>query len=103
MNKEEILAKSRNENKDEGFTVAENKGRIIGISTFCLVFIFIVIFSFFNGISSSAPSAMFWAFMAASAYPQYKFTKNKTYLITTIAGALVSIMKLAIFVIEVLG
>ena len=37
MNKEEILAKSRKENNDEGKKNAENKGREIGIVSFLIL------------------------------------------------------------------
>ena len=103
MNKEEILLKSRKENNDEGLKVAENKGREIGMAAFCIVFIFVVLFNFFNGIDSTASMAMFWEFLAAEAYPKYRFTKNKTYLVTTIAGGIASILNLVNYVISVLG
>lgn len=102
MNKEQILARSRAEKTDEGMQQAENRGRRIGISTFCIVFIFIVLFNLFNGQHSYAPYAMFWAFVAAEAYPKYRFTKNKAYLISTIAGFIASIASLASFVLSVL-
>ncbi len=102
MKKEEILAKSRKEKNDEGFIAARNHGQKIGIGAFCLVFAFIVIFDFFNGQSSYAPLAMFWAFLAAEAYPQYKFTQNKAYLITVIAGTIACIASLGSVVITTL-
>jgi len=63
MNKEEILTKSRNEKNDEGMILAENKGRKIGVSAFCAVFIVIVLFNMFNDKSNYAPFAMLWAFL----------------------------------------
>ncbi len=103
MNKDEILARSRKENKDEGITCAENRGRKIGISAFCFVFGFIVLFNFFNGQSSYAPMAMFFAFIAAESYPMYSFTKNKGYLIPVVSGAAASIACLGSLVITTLG
>ena len=102
MNKEEILAKSRKENNDEGFVAAKNHGQKIGIGAFCLVFAFIAVFNIFNGQSSYAPMAMFWAFLAAEAYPQYKFTQNKGYLIAGIAGTIACIASLGSLVITTL-
>lgn len=61
MDKEEILAKSRQEKKDEGMTEAENRGRRIGVMAFSAIFIFIVLFNLFNGQPNYAPMAMFWA------------------------------------------
>ncbi len=102
MNKEEILTRSRNENKDEGMSAAENKGRKIGSLVFCLVFIFITVFNLLNGQSNYAPAAMFWAFIAAESYPKYVFTKQKTYMVTTVAGAVASIASLGSFIITTL-
>ena len=49
MNKEEILARSRNERIDEGVIEAENRGRKLGYFIFSVVCIFILIFNFING------------------------------------------------------
>ena len=94
MNREEILAKSRAEKTDEGMQQAENRGRRIGVSAFCCVYVFIVIFNFVH--------AMFWAFVAAEAYPKYRFTGNKGFLASTVAGTLASAASLGSFVISVL-
>lgn len=102
MNKEEILERSRKEHKDEGFQSAEDKGRELGMIAFCLVFIFITIFNLIHGRENEAPLAMFWAFLAAEAYPKYRFTKRKSYLVSTIAGAIASILNLIQYVITVL-
>lgn len=91
MNKEEILQKSRQENKDEGRIAAEAAGRKIGVTAFCIVFVIIMLLNFFSGQSNYGVMAMFWAFLAAEAYPKYRFTKQKTYLVTVIAGAIASI------------
>lgn len=102
MNREEILLKSRQEKNDEGMTAAETEGRKIGMTTFCIVFIIITIFNFFNGQSNYAPMAMFWAFVAAEAYPKYRFTKNKAFLISTIAGGIASVFSIANLVLTTL-
>lgn len=103
MNREEILAKSRNENKDEGMIAAENRGREIGMAAFTIVFIFIAFFNFFHGQDNNTISALFWIFLAAESFPKYQFTKNKIYLVTTIAGALTCILSLVNYVLEILG
>lgn len=102
MNREEILEKSRKEKSDEGLISAENQGRKIGILAFCGVFVFVILFNFFNGQPNYAPMAMFWAFFAAEAYPKYKFTQRKAYLVTVVMGAVASIAFLANFVITTL-
>lgn len=102
MNKEDILARSRKEMADEGLRDAENKGRRLGITAFCGVFIFVVMFNLYQGQSSYAPFAMFWAFLAAESYPKYRFSRNKTYLVTTFAGAIASACYLVSYVPEVI-
>lgn len=103
MNREEILAKSRKENIDEGMIEAENKGRKMGVGVFCIVFAFIVIFNIINGQTTDrAVKAMFWAFLAVEAYPKYAFTKQKSYLFITIVGAIASIASLGTFILTVL-
>lgn len=102
MNREEILAKSRKENNDEGLIEAENRGRKIGIAVFCSVLIFIIIFNLFNAQSNYVPMALFWAYIAAETYPKYKFTSKSGYLITVIAGAVASIAYLLCHVLMVL-
>ena len=52
---------------------------------------------------NDAPIAVFWAYVAAEAYPRYRFSKDKSLLVTTIAGGLLSIANLITYVIDVLG
>ena len=102
MDKEEILQKSRQERNDEGLVAARGQGQKVGVGAFCVVFAVIVAFNFANGLSSYAPMAMFWAFLAAEAYPQYRFTKNKGYLVATVAGAIACVAFLGSLVITTL-
>lgn len=102
MNREEILAKSREEKHDEGFLEAENQGRKIGMIAFCIIFIFIIIFNLINGIKSYGPMTMFWAFLAAESYPKYRFTKNKLYLCHTIVSAIASLGFLLCYILTAL-
>ncbi len=104
MDKNEILEKSRNENKDEGMIEAENKGMRIGFIFFCILFVFMAVFNLFFGetVTFNAMSALFWAFFAALTYGRYRFTKSKVYLFTVIAGAFASLMNVINFVVEVL-
>lgn len=103
MNKEEILAKSRRENLDEGKKNAENQGRQIGIISFITVLIFLFIFNMCTNRSNDALAAVFWAYVAAEAYPRYRFSKEKSLLATSIAGGFLSIANLITYVIGVLG
>lgn len=99
MNREEILAKSRDEKIDEGMISAENRGRKIGSYAFCLIFIFITLFNLFTGRGNDGPQAMFWAFVAAEAYPKYRFTGKRAYMVITVAGSFNAAAALASFVI----
>lgn len=103
MNREEILEKSRKEKQDEGMLNAENRGRKLGMVAFCIVFIAIMLINFCTGHSNHAPLAMFWAFLAAEAYPKYKFTGRKSYLVITVAGGLASLFALLNYLVEIMG
>ena len=103
MDREEVLKRSRGEHQDEGFAEAENRGRKIGMIAFACVFVFISLFNLFHGRENHAPQSMFWAFVAAEAYPKYVFTKQKVYLVIVIAGAFTSVCALINFVLSVLG
>lgn len=100
MNKEEILAKSRLEQNDEGIIQAEHRGRKYGLVAFSIVFIIITFVNLFKGQSNYGPMAMFWAFLAAESYPKYKFTNQKAYLISTIAGTIASIAYVLSFLMD---
>lgn len=103
MDKEQILEKSRSENLDEGIKNAENQGREIGITAFFIMLIIIIIFNWCTNQTNDALLAVFWAFVAAEAYPRYRFSKKKSLLVTTIAGGLVSLANLITYMISVLG
>ena len=102
MTREEILARSRSEHRDEGMEYAENLGRKIGFSAFCCVFLILILFQFFTGGEVEGFLALFWAFLAAEALPNYQFTRKKSYLITAICGALASLLFLVDFMLDAL-
>ncbi|MDO4170034.1 MAG: DUF6442 family protein [Lachnospiraceae bacterium] len=103
MNKEEILAKSRAENNDEGVKNIENESIRIGFKACSCVFIFIILFNYFTGKDNYVPFAMFCAFAAAESYPKYTFTRNKKYIFFIIIDAIASILSLLSYVESVLG
>jgi hypothetical protein len=104
MNKEEILEKSRQSQKDEGIEYAENQGRKIGFMAFSILFAFLIIFNLFFGESCTfhAISSLFWAFIAAESYGKYRFLKQKLYLVTVIAGSMASIISVINYVLTTL-
>ena len=103
MNRDEILAKSRAEGIDEGAREAENRGRKMGVTAFCLMEVAVAAFNALTEQPNYVPLALFWTFLAAEAYPRYRFSKDKSLLVTTIAGGLLSIANLINYVIDVLG
>lgn len=100
MNKEEILSKSRQSNKDEGLEYIENKGRKIGYLIFICIFAFIVIFNAFIGQKSDAVSALFWTFGVAENITKYQFTHEKKNLILAIGFLITTIFSLTNFVLS---
>ena len=72
MDKEEILARSRRERVDEGAKNAENHGMKIGIVCFLANTRSSVLmaFNFFTGQQNDALLAVFWAYVAAEAFPR---------------------------------
>ena len=102
MEKEEVLAMSRREKTDEGFTVAEHQGRRLGVAAFSAVLIFIVLFNLFTGQNNNIPLSLCWAFVAAEAYPKYKFTRKSSYLVVVVAGSIACIAFLIAHILSVL-
>lgn len=102
MNKEDILEMSRRENEDEGERQAEVWGQTIGIKAFCAVEIVIILFNFFTGQPNYVPFTMFWAFTAAEAYPQYRFTGKWYFLVSTIWGSVAAVVFFICHVLDVL-
>jgi len=98
MKKDEILAKSRKEGKDEGTIYAQNKGRGFGVVGLSLIFIFVAIFNFVNGISSYSVFALFFGFLAMEAYGKYTVIKQKAYLVTAISGGFAAVVNLVNYV-----
>lgn len=103
MDKKEVLDRAKKENMDEGKWHARAQGQAAGCVAFALVFIFIAAWSRFTGTEiSPAVYAMFAAFVAAEFYPQWRFTKEKKYLLITVGGGILAIAFLAEFVLKTL-
>ena len=98
MNKEDILAKIRQEKNDEGMKYIENKGRKFGVMGFTAIIIFIIIYNLINGLDSYSVFSIFWSYAALESYGKYKILKEKTYLIATIAGIIASLGSLVNYI-----
>lgn len=81
MKKEEILAKSRAENKDEGVEYVANKGRYYGVKALCAVFIALTLFNSYKGISNDSIFTMFWMYCGFESIGKYRANGDKTWLI----------------------
>ncbi len=91
MNKDEILAKSRQEKNDEGMKNLENKGRKVGVIGFSAIIIFVIIYNFVKGLNSYSVFSIFWSYTALEGYGKYKILKERKYLTATIAGTIASL------------
>ena len=69
MNRDEILAKSRAEGSDEGACDAENRGRKMGITAFCLMEVAIAAFNVLTEQPNHVPLALFGHFVRQKPIP----------------------------------
>ena len=102
MDKEEVLRKSRASLEDEGEQAADTKGKLWGSLAFLCVNAFIMLFNLWQGRDNDVPLALFLAYIAAEAYPRYRFTRRKIYLLTTIAGGLASLLRIVLYMMSVM-
>lgn len=103
MNREEVLAKSRSEAKDEGFMQAENRGRKFGITILLIVYTAIVLFNAAVDWPNEAIFAMMFFFVAAESYPKYQFSRKKVFLFITIIFAFAAVYFISRHIIMALG
>lgn len=92
MNKEEILEKSRNEKIDEGIEFASNKGRKIGVSGMCAMFIIIAVYNSLKGLDSNAIFAMFWTYLGFESYGMYTVSRKRIHLVGAVAGIFAGVL-----------
>lgn len=102
MDRDEILRMSRETLEDEGEQNAEYKGKLWGSLAFLSVNAFIMLFNLWQGRSNDVPFALFFAYIAAEAYPLYRFTHRKLYLATMIAGSIGSLLRIVLYVMSVM-
>ena len=102
MTKEEILAKSRNEKKDEGTEYIASRGRRWGVGAMSLMFIALSVFNWANGQDNDQLLAVFWAYLSFEEYGMYKVTHERSRLIAAICGLVAAVLFAACYVITVL-
>lgn len=98
MEKEQILKMARNEKEDEGKIVEANKGRTIGEATFLIVFAFIYIFNWINGIDNGLLTALLFAYLSGESMARYFFQKKQIYLFSYIAMLAITVLYLIIYI-----
>ena len=102
MTKEEILAKSRNEKKDEGTEYIASRGRRWGVGAMSLMFIALSVFNWANGQDNDQLLAVFWAYLSFEEYGMYKVNHERMRLIAAICGLIVAVLFAVCYVITVL-
>lgn len=105
MKKEDILAKSRQSNEDEGMEYAESQGRKIGFAAFSILFSILAILSlFFWQIGTLyAISSLFWIYFCAEGYVKFRFTKKTRYLVIIICGGIAAVYAVIAFILILIG
>ena len=101
MKKEEILARSRAENKDEGTEYALGKGRLYGIMAMTIVYLVLLIFNYFYDQNSYTLFAMYWIYLGFELLGRYRVTKRPMLLCGSVIGMLFCIGFIAAYVISV--
>ena len=88
MKKEEILAKSRAEKKDEGVEFALSKGRTYGIIGMTFMYLALLVFNWIYDQDCSTLFAMYWTYLSFELFGRYTVTKQKALFV----GALLSLI-----------
>lgn len=94
MKKDEILAKSRAEKKDEGTEYALGKGRLYGISAMTIIYLALLVFNWVYSQSNYTLFGMYWIYLGFELLGRYKVTKQPILL----CGAIIGILACAGFI-----
>lgn len=90
MNKEEVLAKSRNEKRDEGKEFSSAWGAKRGVIGMLLVFVILSVYYLYAGRRNSVLPmlAMVFGYLAFESSGIYHITKKKSELIKIVVGSI---------------
>ena len=100
MDKNEILEKSRKENRDEGVAYAEQTGRRYGEVVFCLLIILVLLYNIVKGLDNSLPMSLLWGYLAAAALGRYQSRRGRYALVTLVCSAIASLCFLLCYVLR---
>jgi hypothetical protein len=105
MKKEEILEKSREEKRDEGKEFVLDKGRKSGVIGMVIIFCILAVFNLYTNRqeTNSALLALIFGYLGFEGLGLYRITKKKMDLIRIIAGCIVSITFLIIYLNKVIN
>lgn len=85
MNKEDILARSRHENKDEIYEYIDNKALTIASIIFVLISLLMFVFSFISTIQNEmiyTTLSLLWSYISIYCFARYYYLKSKVYMVT---------------------
>lgn len=93
MRKEEILERSRSEQRDEGKEFVLAKGRKSGINGMVIIFCILAVYNLYNGRqeTNSALIALMFGYLSCESLGIYTISKRRRDLLKVIIGAVISI------------
>lgn len=98
MNREEILARSRSANYDEGLRYARDSGRLYASLGLSVIIVILLIVNFIKGISNSGVFAIAWIYFGCEYYGHYRISKKKSSLVKALIGFMIGIISLVIYI-----
>lgn len=101
MDKNELLARSRAEKRDEGEAYVADRGRRAGVVGFCAVTVVILTFNFIMDQNNYVPLAMFWAYLAAEGWGKYRASRARSHLWVVVFGGAGALCWLACHILTV--
>ncbi|WP_068614657.1 DUF6442 family protein [Paenibacillus tuaregi] len=103
MKKEEILEKSRNEKRDEGKEYVFDKGRKSGFFGMLVIFCILAVFNLYTNRqeTNSALIAVMFGYLGCEGLGMYSVTKKKMHLLNFIAGSIIGISFLGVYLYRV--
>ena len=104
MDKDEILEKSRKENRihDEGVMDARRKGQQAGVIGFLFLIVAVILYNLLMGINSPLPVLFLLGYLTCQAWGEYIARRGKTTLITGIIGIFGTIAAIGAYVVSTL-
>ncbi|WP_379138550.1 DUF6442 family protein [Paenibacillus sp. sgz500958] len=105
MKREEILEKSREEKRDEGKEFILDRGRRSGVIGMVILFCILAVFNLYNNRqeTNSALIAMMFGYLGFEGLGLYKLTRKKMDFIKVVAGCMISVSFLLIYLTKVIN